>query len=182
MPSVINASLSPLELILASATDGSLLLETAGITALSIDAAQAITIINSLDVPTLALPNRTTSLATTAYVQSAFSTLTNGFAVQFNTAGAEVGGYQYFPNGLILQWGLINLPNDGTIYSYNWPITFPVGLLNITCSYSAVNSSTGLPSGSIIGAVGGTGNASQVQLQSDGPGVSYWVYYIALGH
>lgn len=53
-------------------------------------------------------------------------------------------GYQKFPNGLILQWGVLsNVALNQTFHTASFPIAFPTNALNISATISAANTVNG---------------------------------------
>jgi hypothetical protein len=96
MSSTINASTTSGGGIITSAdASGVLALQTAGVTALTIDASQNVTLVNALGgtptAPTAAVNTSTAQIATTAFANPASSLSANG--------------YVKLPSGVIIQWG-----------------------------------------------------------------------------
>jgi len=109
--------------------------------------------------PTPATGDNSTRLATTAFVKSAFAT----------SASLAVNGYQDFPSGLIIQWGIAS-PGGSPGSTVPFPKPFPASCFAVIAGAA---SSSG-------GAVAVTGwNASgSVQYNTSG-GFNSW---IAVGH
>ena len=99
-------------LVTSGDASGVLALQTAGVTALSIDAAQVITLVNALggtpSASTAAVNTSTTQLATTAFANPASLLSANG--------------YVKLPSGVILQWGSATGSSSPVI---TFPIAFP---------------------------------------------------------
>lgn len=101
-------------LVTSGDASGVLALQTAGVTALSIDASQVITLVNALggtpSAPTAAVNTSTPQIATTAFANPASLLAANG--------------YVKLPSGVILQWGSAS----GTSPVVTFPIAFPTAL------------------------------------------------------
>lgn len=114
MSSTINASTaSGGGLIQTADASGILALQTAGVTALSIDASQNVT------VATQAVNNSTTKVATTAFANPASSLAANG--------------YVKLPSGVIIQWGVTSIANASlTGVAITLPIAFPAAIVHVS--------------------------------------------------
>lgn len=122
MSSTINASTASGGGVITTAdASGILQLQTGGTTALSIDAAQVITLVNALggtpSAPTAAVNTSTTQLATTAFANPASSLAANG--------------YVKLPSGIIMQWGTSASVAVGVITAVTFPIAFPTAVASV---------------------------------------------------
>lgn len=126
MSSTINASTASGGGVITTAdASGVLALQTAGVTALSIDAAQVVTLANALggtpSAPTAAVNTSTAQIATTAFANPASSLAANG--------------YVKLPSGVIIQWGTMSGTGvHGTSYSFTFPLAFPTACQSISAT------------------------------------------------
>ena len=117
MASTINASTASGGGVITSAdASGILQLQTAGVTALSIDASQVVTI-----AATPTVNDSTTKVATTAFANPASLLSANG--------------YVKLPSGVIIQWGTMSGTGvHGTSYSFTFPLAFPTACQSISAT------------------------------------------------
>ena len=66
---------------------------------------------------------------------------------------SDHGGYYKFPNGLIMQWGIVNIKDDEKVFDKDWnqwiaefPIPFPNKCLNVTTTIILPNTVFGVAS------------------------------------
>ena len=113
-------------LVSSGDASGVLALQTGGVTALSIDAAQVVTI-----AATPTVNDSTTKVATTAFANPASLLSANG--------------YVKLPSGIIMQWGSVTASSaaNGTSTVVTFPITFPTGLTfaSTVCNFAVLGSS-----------------------------------------
>jgi hypothetical protein len=55
---------------------------------------------------------------------------------QITTSGLGSNGYQKFPSGLIMQWGTVSVPNDGSA-TVTFPIAFSTSVFNVQLAFNA---------------------------------------------
>jgi len=88
-------------------------------------------------------------------------------------------GYQYFPGGLLLQWGVSNVAYDETVTIVNFPLSFPSACLNVTAT---VNQSSPV-NGVLVSAVASFNQTSVSILgEFDVDSASLPTYWQALGY
>ena len=159
-------------LVTSGDASGVLALQTAGVTALSIDASQVITLVNALggtpSAPTAAINTSTTQLATTAFANPASSLAANG--------------YVKLPSGIIIQWGTLSGTGvHGTSYSFTFPISFPTACQSISATVqqgiTATTTSVYMP----ITALSTTGATVQYGAMN-GASYTYSYRWIAIGY
>ena len=113
MSSTINASTASGGGVITSAdASGILQLQTGGVTALSISAAQVVTL-----AATPTVNDSTTKVATTAFANPASSLSANG--------------YVKLPSGVIMQWGTSASVAVGVNTAVTFPIAFPTAVASV---------------------------------------------------
>ena len=187
MASIINSSIpnggSPggLEFSTTPTASGELYLQTSGISALTIDATQAITVTTSINAPTPLLTDNSTAVATTAFEQNFFNP---AFRI-------TAPGYIKLQSGLILQWGNMTTAAAGTlpnnITTTNLVVVFPTGFLSGVCQFSgggitSIYSNTALEIDCPLAVPprGGTAIYSTVAIRDDVG--SHAVFWIVIGY
>ena len=113
------------------------------------------------------------------------SDLTNNLTAWNNLGNSLGSGYRKFPDGIIMQWGEFNLTStDKTNFAgtITFPVTFPVGLINL--QVSGVHSSDG--DGRLFGSalINSSSKSSAVILSRNNvntTGSTFWLYYLAIG-
>jgi hypothetical protein len=113
---------------------------------------------NLLGTPTApTAPNGTSTsqLATTSFASG--------------TPSLGVNGYQLFPSGLIIQWGVETPSAANTSYTYSFPIPFPNNLFSITTSAPSTTTPTNTALGTVL-------STSQFSLTQETGGIpQYWM-------
>lgn len=143
-------------------------LTAAGITPDKGTLTQLLTALRSAGVfTTPALGDRTTKVATMACFSQEFG------------ASLSANGYQKLPSGLILQWGTSGSVAPNSSLTVTLPITFPNGMLTLSCNPSnwpsAADSTTGSWSASIV-------STSQISINNRTNTNAGTFHWIALGY
>ncbi|MEM4988841.1 hypothetical protein V8G57_15715 [Collimonas sp. H4R21] len=86
-----------------------------------------------------------------------------------NASSLGASGYQKYPSGLILQWGIVQSGGGGTA-NLTFPIAFPNQLFNITVA--EINSGAGYATAGTFGIAGGPINVWAPAGTSGGAGIS----------
>ena len=133
---------------------GALNIQTAGTTAIAIDASQNVTF----------AANQT--VAGNLTLSGAGNIVLN----VLNTYSTAANGYQKLPSGIIIQWGSVAGVNS-TPKSFTWPIAFPTAFLSGSLQNTGQQGYTELQNPSTTGAQAYSSNATgQIQ------------YFIAIGY
>lgn len=115
--------------------------------------------VNFNSVPTPSAGDNSTRIATTGFINNAFSTHT-----------LSVKGYQKLPGGLIMQWG-----SETKTGTYSFPIPFPNVCLNFTNSFNITH-------GTDAGAAGKATSNSKFTLSAPSGEVNLARSWFAIGY
>jgi hypothetical protein len=118
------------------------------------------------------------STTITASGSANWSTFSAGTLVPGTPASS---GYQMFPSGLILQWGVINSISAGSFAAISFPISFPNAIVSVqVCSTTTAGSATATRALAI--ASGTFGNSGFTVNDNSTIGGSKAGFYLAIGH
>lgn len=122
---------------------------------------------------------------TTATIESSLvSALTALWTSSFTGSNQSLGsgGYQKFPGGLILQWGITPVvAAANTLYTASLPITFPNNGRSIVALYSNINSPSSFVQFNMnFNPTAGVGPASQYRYSASA--ASAQAFFVAIGN